>query len=200
MYKKEINLHSLKPAIFLDRDGTLIHDCGYLRNTDEVHFYDYTVPSLKMLQNHFLLFIVTNQSGISQGIQTEKEVQKVNDFVVKQLKNHGIHIHALYSCPHQREDNCSCIKPNPTFAMQAASEFNICLKRSFSIGDHPHDVEFGRQFGGTGLYLLTGHGKKHRNELVGYKEIFENLATATDRILTETQPTHLTHIHNEELT
>lgn len=182
MKKNKIEMNDAKPALFLDRDGTLIHDRGYLRNPDEVHFYEQAAPALKKIQDHFLLFIVTNQSGISRGVQTKQEVAKVNEFVVDQLENQGVHIQALYSCPHQREDNCKCMKPNPTFAIQAANEHGVCLEKSFSIGDHPHDIEFGRQFGGTGLYLLTGHGNKHRHELTGKELVFENIKVAINWI------------------
>ncbi len=183
--KQIISINSAKPALFLDRDGTLIHDRGYLRSPSEVLFYKQTVSALKKIQSHFLLFIVTNQSGISRGIQTEKEVNQVNQFVVEHLKKQGVQVQALYSCPHQREDNCDCIKPNPTFARQAAKKFDICLEKSFSIGDHPHDVEFGRQFGGNGLYLLTGHGVNHRHELIGNELVFENISSSIDWILKE---------------
>ena len=183
--KSIITSSNAKPALFLDRDGTLIHDRGYLRSPDEVHFHDNTISALKKIQNHFLLFIVTNQSGISRGVQTEQEVTKVNQFVVDQLKEQGINIQELYSCPHQRKDGCRCIKPNPTFALQAAHKFNINLDQSFSIGDHPHDVEFGKQFGGTGIYLLTGHGEKHRSELIGQELVFENISVAIDWLLKE---------------
>ncbi len=171
---------SKNPAVFLDRDGTLIHDRGYLRGTEEVCFYKQTVPALKKLQARFELFIVTNQSGVSRGLQTEREVAEVNRFVEDWLKGQGIRIRAVYTCPHQRKDGCACMKPHPFFARQAADDFEISLEHSFSIGDHPHDVEFGRRFGGTGLYLLTGHGEKHRNELSDDELIFKDLAEAVD--------------------
>jgi len=81
---------SKNPAVFLDRDGTLIHDRGYLRGTEEVCFYKQTVPALKKLQARFELFIVTNQSGVSRGLQTEREVAAVNRFVEDWLKGQGI--------------------------------------------------------------------------------------------------------------
>ncbi len=172
-----------KAAVFLDRDGTLIHDRGYLRRTEEVEFYSQTVPALKKLQTRFELFIVTNQSGISRGLQTEREVAEVNRFVEDWLVEQGIRIRALYSCPHQRKDGCACIKPHSFFARKAADDFEIALEHSFSIGDHPHDVEFGRRFGGTGLYLLTGHGEKHRNELLGGERVFKDIGAAADGLI-----------------
>ncbi len=169
----------LKQAVFVDRDGTLIEDRGYLRTRDEVCFYEKTVSALKRIQTSFELFIVTNQSGVSRGLQTEREVEQVNNFVVDWLKEQGVFIRAVYSCPHQREDGCFCIKPHPYFARQAEEQFGISLECSYAIGDHPHDVEFGRRFGGTGLYVLTGHGGKHLNELPAGELVFIDLDEAS---------------------
>ena len=71
------------PAIFLDRDGTLIDDVGYIQHSSEVSFYPFTFEALSLLQEHFLLFIITNQSGIAKGITTESEVSAVNNYIVK---------------------------------------------------------------------------------------------------------------------
>lgn len=169
----------IKKAVFLDRDGTLIEDCGYLKSPAEVCFYEKAVPALKRLQTEYELFIVTNQSGVSRGLQTEREVEAVNVFVEDWLKGQGIRIRAVYTCLHQREDGCSCIKPHPYFARQAAERFGILLERSFAIGDHPHDVEFGQRFGGTGLYVLTGHGEKHLDELPPGERVFIDLDEAS---------------------
>lgn len=171
-----------KNAIFLDRDGTLIEDRGYLSRPEEVRFFPWTVEALKKLQENFLLFIVTNQSGIAKGFHAEAEVKEVNRFVMDWLRDYGVHISRTYTCPHNRTDHCNCIKPLPFFAMEAAQNFNINLKHSFAIGDHPHDVTFGEQFGGTGLYVLTGHGEKHRNELEGAVPVFNNVLEAADWI------------------
>lgn len=172
-------MQELKRAVFLDRDGTLIEDRGYLRSPVEACFFERTIPALKRLQASFELFIVTNQSGVSKGLQTAQEVEAVNGFIEDRLKNQGIRIRAVYSCLHQREDGCSCIKPHPYFAQQAADRFGIVLEESFAIGDHPHDVEFGRRFGGTGLYVLTGHGEKHMDELPRGERIFIDLDEAS---------------------
>lgn len=169
-----------KTAVFLDRDGTLIHDRGYLRSPDEVCFFRQTVPALRKLQEQFELFIVTNQSGISRGLQTDLEVAEVNGFVEDWLAGQGIRIRAVYTCPHQREDGCGCIKPLSFFADRAAADFGISLEHSFAIGDHPHDVEFGWRFGGTGIYVLTGHGEKHRNELSGNELVFNDIGEASE--------------------
>ena len=171
------------PAVFLDRDGTLIEDNGSLRSPAEVVFYGATLPALRRLQERFRLFIVTNQSGVAKGELTLDEANQVNAHVVERLRSHGVQIRAVYCCPHQRMDNCVCIKPKPFFLEQAAREHNLDLGRSFVIGDHPHDVELARNVGATGIYVLTGHGLKHRAELRGDAVVAVNIAAAAEWIL-----------------
>lgn len=152
-------------AVFLDRDGTLIHDRGWLRDPADVIFYEETFEALRALQRFAELFIVTNQSGIASGLLTAREAENVNRFIGRRLEEERITIRAVYTCPHRREDRCGCIKPNPYFAIQAAADFDISPEHSFAVGDHPHDVEFARRFGGKGIYVLTGHGARHRADL-----------------------------------
>lgn len=154
-----------RPAVFLDRDGTLIEDRGHLGSVADVVWFPETIPALRSLVQDHDLFIVTNQSGIAKGRVTAAQVQAVNDHVVAHLAAAGIPIRAVYTCPHNRQDGCDCIKPNPTPVLQAARQFDLDLARSFVIGDHPHDVELGRRSGTRGLYVLTGHGAEHRDEL-----------------------------------
>lgn len=158
-------LPSTTPAVFLDRDGTLIEDRGHLRSPSEVVFFPNTVRALQLLQRSFKLFIVTNQTGIAEGSITPLDVARVHDFIVEHLGRFGVHIEQVYSCPHRRSDGCHCIKPNPYFLQEASRAYGIDLRRSFVIGDHPHDVELGRKVGAVGIYVLTGHGEKHRAEL-----------------------------------
>lgn len=152
-------------AVFLDRDGTLIEDCGYLRDPNEVIFFEETVESLRRLQAHARLFIVTNQSGVGKGLITSEEAERVNAFVIDSLKKEGIAITELYCCPHRRDEGCDCIKPKPYFLKEAARKYGVDLKRSFVIGDHPYDIAFACNAGATGIYVLSGHGQKHRSEL-----------------------------------
>lgn len=179
----------MKPAVFLDRDGTIIKDKGYIGQINKVEFYPFTLDCLKQLQKKFLLFIVTNQSGIAKGIVTAKQVDEVNNFILNKLKSEGINISALYSCPHHRNDNCKCHKPKTLFAELASKDFDIDLKNSFMIGDHPADVEFALNIGAKGIYVLTGHGKKHYTEIKNmhyYNQIkvFRSLKTAIKYIST----------------
>jgi len=172
-----------KKAIFLDRDGTVIEDRGHLGNPDDAVFYHFTFKALKMLQKDFMLFIVSNQSGIAKKLITKEEVEKVNRRVLDILEEHGIKITEAYYCPHNREDNCECIKPKPYFLEKAVGKYGIDLSKSFVIGDHPHDVEFAENAGAHGIYVLTGHGEKHTGELKPQWPVAKNLLEAAELIL-----------------
>ncbi|MCY3021167.1 MAG: HAD-IIIA family hydrolase [Planctomycetota bacterium] len=171
------------PAVFLDRDGTLIEDRGDLREPAEAVFFAETVPALRRLHEHFRLIIVTNQPGVSTGELTREEVDRVNAHVVQHLARAGVVITAVYFCPHQRSENCACIKPKPFFLQQAAREHNLDLRRSFVIGDHPHDIELARAAGSTGVYVLTGHGLSHRADLSADILVAKNIGEAADLVL-----------------
>ena len=175
---------ALRPAVFLDRDGTLIEDRGHLSKVSEVVFYPDAIEALQRLQEHFLLFLVTNQSGVARGVITMESVSQVNARVTSHLAEHGVTITDVYVCPHQRSDGCSCIKPNPHFLHKAAAEHNVDLRRSFTIGDHPHDVELARAAGARGVYVRTGHGDKHVAELSPDEIVVAGIGEAADRILT----------------
>ncbi len=169
-------------AIFLDRDGTIIKDLGYLSNPREVEFFPDTIDSLRLLQKTFLLFIITNQSGISKGITSAKDVKQVNDYLVETLCANGIRITDVFCCPHDTTDNCICKKPKPYFINLAARLYNINLAKSYIIGDHPSDVECGINSGINPVYVLTGHGKKHRHELTQDCFICNNIRDASKLI------------------
>ena len=100
-------------AVFLDRDGTLIEDRGHLANPSEVCFLPGAVEALRRLREDFLFFLVTNQSGVAEGIVTLEQVEQVNAHVVRALAEAGLQITATYVCPHHRGDGCHCIKSNP---------------------------------------------------------------------------------------
>jgi histidinol-phosphate phosphatase family protein len=171
------------PAVFLDRDGTIIEDCGDLSHPSQVKFFKDTVTSLRRLSEHFALFIVTNQSGVAKGTISMQEVEQVNTYIRSYLSAQGIPILATYVCPHKRASGCHCIKPNPYFLEKAEQEFGIDLGRSFVLGDHPHDVEFGKNAGLHAIYLLSGHGMKHQEELSEDTDVAEGIHEATEIIL-----------------
>ena len=171
-----------QPAVFLDRDGTLIEDAGFLRDAAEVDFFPQTFSALRGL-GRFVLFIVTNQSGIAKGDIVAEEARAGNDYIVRRLAEEGIEIRALYCCPHQRSDQCECIKPNPFFLKLAEREHEIDLRRSFVVGDHPSDAELGHAVGAKAIYVLTGHGVKHRAEVQVSASVVVDIGAAAELIL-----------------
>jgi D-glycero-D-manno-heptose 1,7-bisphosphate phosphatase len=154
-----------RPAVFLDRDGTIIVDNGDLGDPGQVEFLPGAIDTLHALQSHFSLFIVTNQSAVAAGRLTLDQVNRVNAHVVERLAHAGVRIETVFTCPHARVQGCNCIKPKPHFLRLAERVYRLDLRRSFTVGDHPHDVEFARAVGATGIYVLTGHGSKHRGDL-----------------------------------
>lgn len=171
------------PAVFLDRDGTIIEDRGDLASPAQVVFFKDTVSSLRRLSAHFALFIVTNQSGVEKGTISMQEVECVNRYIRSHLFTHGITLQETYVCPHERTSGCRCIKPNPYFLKKAKQDFGIDLGRSFVIGDHPHDVEFARNAGAHGIYVLSGHGMKHRHDIPGDTKVAGGIKEASGIIL-----------------
>src|SRR5215831_17148723 len=95
-----------RPAVFLDRDGTLLEDLGYLGDPAKAVLFPETIPALRRLADRFLLFIVTNQSGVAKGLLKEEQVRRVNDRIRDLLAEGGIAIQETYSCPHERSDGC----------------------------------------------------------------------------------------------
>jgi len=171
------------PAIFLDRDGTIIVDNGHINILSNIEFYAYTFKALRNLQEHFLLFIITNQPGVSKRLISENEVKEVNRHIVGELRTRGITIFDVFYCPHKSEENCECKKPKPYFIHHAAKLYNLDLTRSFMVGDHPSDIQCGINAGVTPIYLLSGHGRKHRDELNANLKICKDLSEASKYIV-----------------
>jgi histidinol-phosphate phosphatase family protein len=176
-----------RAAVFLDRDGTLIEDRGHLRSPSEVVFFASTVHALRRLQDKFLLFIVTNQSGVADGLISIRDVERVNAQVIAQLADAGVGIADVYVCPHKRADDCECIKPNPHFLLRAASEHHVDLRRSFVVGDHPSDIELAKNAGAWGVYVRTGHGTRHLQELSENEVVVQGIGEAAEWILSHSR-------------
>ncbi|MHC1736797.1 MAG: D-glycero-alpha-D-manno-heptose-1,7-bisphosphate 7-phosphatase [Ignavibacteriaceae bacterium] len=177
----------MNKAIFLDRDGTIIKDKGYINSLKDVVFYDFTFSSLRRLQKYYKLFIVTNQQGIAKGLITYEQLNEIHNYILSKFNAESITIQKIYFCPHSQEDNCECRKPKTKFIREAAEEYNIDLKNSYVIGDHLSDALLGHNSGAKGIYLLTGHGLKHRGSIPPHIEseiiVTKSLKFAVDIIL-----------------
>ena len=149
--------------MFLDRDGTLIEDLGYVHRIEDLHFLPGVIEGLKRLQERFLFFIITNQSGIERGFYTIDDFHTFHRFFLDQLKCQGIEIERTYFCPHI--GGCNCKKPSTKFIDEAIRLYGIDSIDSWVIGDHPSDIMMGKNARCKTIYLLTGHGRKHLGEL-----------------------------------
>ncbi len=174
-------------AIFLDRDGTIIEDVGHLKDPSGVIFFPGTFKALQKLQKYFLLFIVTNQPGVAEGVLSRKDVNRVNIHIITTLAKAGIEITDVYVCPHNRLKKCVCIKPKSYFLQKATEDYHISLQRSFVIGDHPHDIQLANNVGAQGIYVFTGHGRKHLTEVLDGTEIVTGIREAAEKITSSYQ-------------
>jgi len=134
-------------ALFVDRDGTLIVDVGYPRDPAQVEPLPGAIDALRVLQVHFALVIISNQSGIGRGLLTEAEARAVHDRVVDVFGHAGVGFAGAYYCPHAPGAGCPCRKPAPGLLLDAARELGLDLARSVILGDKASDVAAGRAAG-----------------------------------------------------
>jgi D-glycero-D-manno-heptose 1,7-bisphosphate phosphatase len=143
------------PAVFVDRDGTIMKDADYCSDPKQVQIFPGIPESLRRLKsNGFKLIIITNQSGIGRGFFTIEQYRAVEAEVLRQLGN-GL-VDATYFCPDVPGQHSSCRKPAPGMILQATQEHRIDLSRSFFIGDKEIDAECGRNAGVRTIRVQTG--------------------------------------------
>jgi D-glycero-D-manno-heptose 1,7-bisphosphate phosphatase len=170
-------------VLLLDRDGTIMRDEGYVNSAKMVHFYPFTLEALKRLAQHFRIFIVTNQPGMGWGYISEEEYKAVTGYILKYLLDSGINIEGTFYCPHKEDAACECRKPSPFFFEKLENKYDIIKEQSYMIGDHPSDMRFAANCGINGVYVITGHGKKHLKELGPEVLVAKNLKYAAEKIL-----------------
>ncbi len=172
-------------AVFLDRDGTILNERGYLADPAKMFFYPSAFKALRRLKAAgYRLIVVTNQSGIGRGYFDLAAFQRVNRAFLKTLAAKGVRIDAVYFCPHHPTAGCSCRKPNTRLALTAARRFGLDLKGSFVVGDQAGDIHLARNIGARGVLVLTGAGRSLRPKLAPHaSKVTRNLATAVNWIL-----------------
>jgi histidinol-phosphate phosphatase family protein len=147
-------------AVFLDRDGTLINEPGFLRDPNGLKFYPHIGPALASLTRAgFKLVMISNQSGVARGYFTVKTLMKIQRRLSAFFKKHGARIDGFYFCPHMPDAGCACRKPKPGMGRRAARKFHLDLKRSYMVGDQYRDIEFAKNLGVKGVLVLTGYGR-----------------------------------------
>jgi len=180
---------SLRPAVFLDRDGTIAEEVGYLDHLTRFRMFPFAAQAIRRLNEAKLpVIVITNQSGVARGYFPESLISAVHELMTTQLAKEGAHVDALYYCPHKEDDACACRKPKPGMLESAAREHGLDLRRSFVVGDRYGDIELALGVGAHSILVRTGYGegemKSNSAKWPAPPEfVAENMADATDWIL-----------------
>jgi D-glycero-D-manno-heptose 1,7-bisphosphate phosphatase len=154
-------------AVFLDRDGTINEECGYLNHVDRLRLIDGAADAVKLFNQHGLkTIIVSNQSGVARGYFPETMLNALHEKLRGLLEERGAKLDAVYYCPHHPSageppyrQSCDCRKPNLGMIRRAEKQFSVVPRLSYMVGDKLSDVEFGRNAGCKAILVLTGYGK-----------------------------------------
>lgn len=167
-----------KRAVFLDRDGTINEDKGYLYRIEDFVYLDGVLDALKLFHKMgFLIVIITNQSGIARGYYTEKDMEKLHKWMVEDLAEKGAPVAGLYYCPHYPESKiekykktCQCRKPGTALFKRAAEELQIEMEKSYAIGDKIRDLKICQEYNIQGI--LLGDDSREVMEISPIKDIW----------------------------
>ena len=157
-----------KSAIFIDRDGTINEDVGYVSSPDDLIIYPWAAEAVRLInESQFKAIVITNQSGIARELYTEETLCAIHERMSGELARECARIDAIYYCPHHPEIGgeryrraCECRKPNSGLLRQAAREHDIVLARSYVIGDKASDINLATGAGSRGVLVLTGYGRE----------------------------------------
>ena len=149
----------MRPAVFLDRDGTINEQMGYINHISRFKLLPRVADAIRMLnENNYLVVVVTNQSGPARGYFPIELVYEVNNYMKELLRKEGANIDAVYFCPHLPEDGCNCRKPKTGMIEMACKDLDIDLSLSYVIGDMCDDIELAKNAGIKGIMVKTGYG------------------------------------------
>lgn len=149
----------MRPAVFLDRDGTLNVEVVYLRSPDQVRLIDGVPQALNALRDAgYALIVITNQSGLARGYFDAATLDAIHARLTGALAVQGARVDGIYVCPHHPDDNCECRKPRSRLFQRAAREHDIDLSRSLMIGDKDTDLLAARNLGMPSILVRTGYG------------------------------------------
>ena len=181
----------LRRAAFLDRDGTICEEMGYVNHVDRLQIFPFAAAAIRQLNEAQVpVIVVTNQSGVARDIFPESLVHQVHEKMIAELSAGGARVDAIYFCPHKTEDACECRKPNPGLLERAAGEHALDLSSSWVVGDRYADLEMGYAAGARGILVMTGYGRGeyelHRTRWARQPDaLAANLTEAVRRILND---------------
>jgi D-glycero-D-manno-heptose 1,7-bisphosphate phosphatase len=179
--------------VFLDRDGTVAEEVGYLNHLSRFRLLDGAAGAIRRLNDALLqVIVVTNQSGVGRGYFPEQLVRGVHEKMIAELREVGARIDGVYYCPHVSGDDSDCRKPKTGMLDLAARELKVDLKKSFVVGDRHADVELAHRAGARSILVRTGYGE---GELAWHAKnwprqadfVARDLPDAVKRILKEVQ-------------
>ncbi|MFQ5876824.1 MAG: D-glycero-beta-D-manno-heptose 1,7-bisphosphate 7-phosphatase [Acidobacteriota bacterium] len=157
----------MRPAIFLDRDGTISEEVGYVNHLSRYRLLPNSLEAIRLANRAgFLVIVTTNQSGVARGYFEESLVRQVHDRLRELAVAAGARLDGIYYCPHHPREgsppyraDCDCRKPRPGMLLRAAREHRVDLARSYAIGDGLPDIEAAAAAGVPGILVLTGYGR-----------------------------------------
>ena len=157
----------LRRAIFIDRDGTLSEEVGYVNHLSRFRLFPFAVEAIRLInRSPFLAVLVTNQAGVARGYFPESLIHEVHGRIAQEMEAGGARLDAVYFCPHHPtvgeppyRQECDCRKPRPGLLHRAAGNLGIDLPSSFVIGDRLGDLELAWSVGATGVLVRTGYGR-----------------------------------------
>lgn len=148
------------PAVFLDRDGTINEEMGYINHLSRFRLLPQAIPAIRRFNEAGIkVVVVTNQSGAARGYFPAILVDEVHAYLKTLLASGGAHLDGIYTCLHGPGENCACRKPRPTLIQQAARDLDLDLARSYVVGDRYNDIQTGANAGVQGILVLTGYGR-----------------------------------------
>ena len=156
----------MRPAVFLDRDGTLLEEAGYLDRLERLVFFPFAIDAVRLLNRAgFAVVIITNQSGVGRGLYGEDFVIRAHEVISRRMNEGGARVDGYYYCPHHPDAEvekyrlaCDCRKPAPGMLRRAAADLHVDLARSYTVGDKWTDVQVGHAAGGRSILVRTGYG------------------------------------------
>jgi len=185
-----------QPAVFIDRDGTISEEVGYINHPSRFRVFPYAARAIKLLNDQgWLAVIITNQAGVARGYFSEGMIETVHDNLQQTLRAEGARVDAIYYCAHHPtvgeppyRQECDCRKPKPGLVTRATKDLDIALERSWMIGDRYGDIELARNAGVRSALVLSGYGRgEWENQRPPWKYqpdlVAENLLEAVESIL-----------------
>lgn len=158
---------SLRPCLFVDRDGVLIEDrVNFAKSWEEVQIFERSIEALRLVAEIGMpVVVITNQSLIGRGLMSYEEVAALNMRIVNHFRDAGAAILDAYFCPHSSEQVCDCRKPKPGLLLRAAEEHGLDLSKSLMVGDATRDALAAEAAGARGVFVRTGQGPQHLAKL-----------------------------------